>query len=90
MRNLPIFFLAFESIISAECPAAARNRYWCRAYCQITNAELLTLEHDATGDSYVVLNTRKLGGDKIDHEIFFWQGKESTQASETAPCVELT
>ncbi|CAK0787263.1 hypothetical protein CVIRNUC_010481 [Coccomyxa viridis] len=32
-----------------------------------------------TGDSYVVLNTRQLGGTHLSHEIFFWQGKESTQ-----------
>ncbi|CAL5229458.1 g12784 [Coccomyxa viridis] len=32
-----------------------------------------------TGDSYVILNTTKLGGDKLSHEIFYWQGKESTQ-----------
>ena len=29
----------------------------------------------------MVLNTTKLGGDKLSHEIFYWQGKESTQAS---------
>ena len=26
-----------------------------------------------------MLNTTELGGDKLSHEIFFWQGKESTQ-----------
>ena len=26
-----------------------------------------------------MLSTTKLGGDKLSHEIFFWQGKESTQ-----------
>ena len=29
----------------------------------------------------MILNTTKLGGDKLSHEIFYWQGKESTQAS---------
>ena len=26
-----------------------------------------------------MLNTRQLGGTHLSHEIFFWQGKESTQ-----------
>ena len=27
----------------------------------------------------MVLNTRQLGGGHLSHEIFYWQGKESTQ-----------
>lgn len=39
-----------------------------------------------------MLNTRQLGGGHLSHEIFFWQGKESTQVRDAQsapakPCI---
>lgn len=49
------------------------------AYCQDHGVSFSMHKRAAPGDSYVVLSTTKLGGDKFSYEVFFWQGKESTQ-----------